>query len=346
VLELLNRTDAPLPKFDGTFPCVFETITESDSAQIGRCNSAATQSGPVDRFESDLRYGDFIVSQSDLYLNDVFSVPLTRSYNSGDYLSPNRVHAFGKNANHSYDMAPVGTRFPYTEMELVLENGDFLYFPRVSEGTGFADAIYQQTETSSEFYMAVIAWNGDSWTLWRTDGGAIHFPEAYGSKSVAQSAAIEMRDAEGNRLELIRDEQRNLQEIRTPHKHWIRFKYDDQWRIIRAEDDQGQWAEYRYDGNGMLTDVSLASGKRRHYLYNGDMTTEIEDENHRVLVRDSYTGRSLVGQDFGNGQVYSYSYQPSANGIYAETVDVTSPYGAKTRISVGDAVPERAKESR
>jgi hypothetical protein len=39
-----------------------------------------------------------------------------RGYNSGDYLFPNRVHAFGKNTNHPYDIAPVGTRFPYTEM--------------------------------------------------------------------------------------------------------------------------------------------------------------------------------------------------------------------------------------
>jgi len=160
-------------------------------------------------------------------------------------------------------------------MELILEDGDFLYFPRVSEGTSFADAVYQHTETSTEFYKAVIAWNGDSWTTWRTDGSAIHFPEAYGSKSMAQSAAAEMRDAEGNRLELTRDAQRNLLEIRTPHQHWIKFKYDDQWRIVRAEDDQGHWAEYHYDGNGMLSDASLSAGKGRHYSYDGDLMTAI-----------------------------------------------------------------------
>jgi YD repeat-containing protein len=50
-------------------------------------------------------------------------------------------------------------------------------------------------------------------------------------------ATVEMRDAKGNRLELKRDSQRNLQEIRTPHGHWIRFGYDDLSRITRAEDD-------------------------------------------------------------------------------------------------------------
>ena len=88
---------------------------------------------------------------------------------------------------------------------------------------------------------------------------AIHFPEAYASKGMAQSAPLEMSDAQGNRLELIRDQQRNLLEIRTPHKRWIKFKYDDQWRIARAEDGQGQWAEYHYSENGMLTDASCTS---------------------------------------------------------------------------------------
>ena len=344
VFKLLNRTDASAPTLDGTFPCVYESLTESDPPQLGRCRPPTMQAGPVDRLEVDLRYGNFIVRQSDLYLNDAFNVPLTRSYNSGDFLFPNRVHAFGKNTNHSYDIAPVGTRYPYTEMDLILENGDFLYFPRVSEGTSFADAIYQHTETSTEFYKAVIAWNGDSWTAWRTDGWAIHFPEAYNSKSMAQSAAVEMRDAEGKRLDLIRDEQRNLREIRTPHKHWIRFKYDDQSRIVRAEDDQGHWAEYRYDGNGMLTDASLSSGKRRHYSYQGDLMTAIEDETHRALVRNSYLDKRLSTQDFGNGQVYFYNYQLSANGTYAETTDVTLPNGTMTRIGVGDSVSERMKQ--
>jgi hypothetical protein len=346
VLELLNRTDAATPKLDGTFPCVFESLPESDSPQLGRCRPPTTHAGPMEQFEADLRYGDFIVRQSDLYLDDTFSVPLTRAYNSGDFMFPNRVHAFGKNTNHPYDIAPVGTRYPYTEMDLILEDGEFLHFPRVSEGTDFSDAIYQHTETSTEFYKAVIAWNGDSWTAWRADGWAFHFPEAFNSKSMAQSAAAEMRDAEGNRLELVRDAQRNLLEIRTPHKHLIRFKYDDQWRIVRAQDDQGHWGEYHYDRNGMLSDASLSAGKRRHYSYDGDLMTTIEDENHRVLLRNSYMYRRLSRQDFGNGQVYSYSYEPSANRTYAETVDVVSPDGTTVRIGVGDSVSERMKQPR
>ena len=42
-------------------------------------------------------------------------------------------------------------------------------------------------------------------------------------------------------VQLLRDSQRNLREIRTPHGHWIRFSYDGLSRIARAEDDAGHW---------------------------------------------------------------------------------------------------------
>jgi YD repeat-containing protein len=347
VLDLLNRSDAPGPTMDGSFPCVFESVGESDPPpQFGKCGMPTTHSGPVNRFEADLRYGHFVLRQSDLYVKDVFDVPLTRTYNSGDFMHPNRVHAFGKNTNHPFDIAPVGTRFPYTEQWLILEDGDFLDLPRISEGTSFEDAIYQHTETSTEFYKAVTAWNGDGWTTWRTDGFAIAFPEAYKATNTAQGAPTEMRDQDGNRLQLIRDGRRNLMEIRTPHNHWIKFKYDDQSRIVRAQDDKGQWAEYHYDGNGMLADVTLSSGHKQHYSYAGVLMTAIEDESHRVMLRNSYTATTLTGQDFGNGQIYSYSYVPSANGPFAESVDVTSPDGGTTPIALGASVPEffRKKE--
>ena len=45
---------------------------------------------------------------------------------------------------------------------------------------------------------------------------AIDFPESYAATNMAQGAPTEMRNALGERLQLIRDGQRNLQEILTP----------------------------------------------------------------------------------------------------------------------------------
>lgn len=343
VRQLLDRADAAAPRMDGEYPCVFASIEDSKAhPQIGKCSIPTEHSGPVDRFEADLRYGNFVVRQSDLYLNDIFDVPLTRTYNSGDYMHSNPVHAFGKFTNHPFDCSLVGTRNPYTHMFSVLEDGDFLYFDRVSQGTSYADAVYQHTETSTSFYKAVITWNGDGWTLSRTGGSKILFPEAYNSTNTAQGAPYAMRDASGDTLKLIRDAKRNLQEIRTPHDHTIRFKYDDQSRVVRADDDQGHSAEYRYNANGMLTDATLSSGHARHYSYDADLMIAIADENQNVLVRNSYVNHWLAQQDFGNGEIYSYGYTGS-DGPYAASATVTLPNGTRTTVEVASSVPESRK---
>ena len=100
----------------------------------------------IDRFEVDLRYGNFLVRQTDLSLSDTFDVPLARTYNSGDYIQANR--------SRSYEM-------------LVFEDGDDLFFDRISEGTSYADAVFQ---THGEIHK--VLWSCDGME-WRWQG---HFP--------------------------------------------------------------------------------------------------------------------------------------------------------------------------
>jgi len=152
-----------------------------------------------------------------------------------------------------------------------------------------------------------------------------------------------MRDANGNVLELKRDPQRNLQEIRTPHGHWIRFSYDDPLRIKRAEDDAGHWAQYEYNADGMLKSAILSSGRERHYEYNGVLMTRITDENGRMLVRNWYSQRFLQRQEFGSGAVYSYSYDWPHDEYLPRRVWVTLPDQTKHELSVAHSVPEFIK---
>ena len=261
VLPKMNFGAIPAARFDGNFPCVSVSAAGANtSPQLGTCAIPTTHTESVNRFEADLRDGTFVLQETDLRINDVFDVPLTRSYRSNDWIHPNHVHAFGRNSNHPYDIAPVGSRNPYTFQMLLLEDGEFLYFDRTSKGSGYADAVYMHTETSTRFYKATQQWNGSGWTMKLADGSEILFPESYNAKNMAQGAPIEMRDARGNRLELRRDGKRNLQEIRTPHRRWIRFNYDDLSRIKRAETDGGDSAQYEYNSDGMLTSVVLSSG--------------------------------------------------------------------------------------
>jgi YD repeat-containing protein len=344
--EYRDGQAATPPRWDGTFPCVFASVDQSEATpHLGKCAILPDKSAAVDRLETDLRYGHFRLQQTDLHLDGLFAVPLTRCYVSRDWLHNNPVHAFGRNSNHTFDMSPVGTRNPYTYQLILLGNGDFLYFDRISEGAGYADAVYQHTETSTRFYRATQRWNGDGWTTKLADGSEIRFPESYNATNTAQGAAIEMRDAQGNRLEMRRDSQRNLQEIKTPHGRWIRFQYDDFARIVHAEDDAGNWAAYSYNPNGMLTDVIISSGRKRHYQYDGVLMTQISDEHGRVLLRNSYESEVLVRQEFGNGTSYSYDYQWARKGTYVESVVISSANGTKKTVWVADSIPEHVKNS-
>jgi YD repeat-containing protein len=256
---------------------------------------------------------------------------------------PNPVHAFGRNSNHPFDIAPLGSRNPYTYQMIVLEDGDFLYFGRTSKGTGYADAVYQHTETSTPFYGATQSWNGNGWTTRLADGSEIRFPESYNAKNMAQGAPTEMIDGKGNRLELHRDPQRNLQEIRTPHGHWIRFSYDDLSRIKRAEDDAGHWAQYEYNVNGMLETATLSSGRQRHYEYDGALMTRITDEGGHLLLRNWYESKVVMRQQFGNGGTYSFNYDWASGSYYPEKVTVVLPDQTGRDVRIADAVPEFVK---
>jgi hypothetical protein len=298
---------------------------------------------PVDRFETDLRRGRFVLRQTDLTINEAgFDMPLTRTYTSDDWMSPNKTHAFGLNTNHPYDIAPLGTRNPYTEQFIVLENGDFLYFPRVSKGTGYSDAVYRQSEVGNSFYKATQKWDGNGWLMQLQDGSTIRFPESYSAESLAQGAPTEMTDSKGNKITLLRDGRRNLQEIRSSGGDSIKLVYDNHNRIVRADSSQGAWTTYAYETSGFLSDVAHSDGTARHYSYDGGLLRYVRDEQMRVLVHNFYyyAGDYLMRQEYGNGSVFKYSYQPSFNGKYAVEATITLPDGSVKTVQTRDSVSE------
>ena len=126
----------------------------------------------VNQFEVDLHSGMFILRQTDLFVPDIMPLALTRTYHVWfDYPT-----AFGNGATHPYDIRQFGDTNPYTYMELYLEDWREINFPRISEGTGYGDAVYRHMETTSEFYNAQIFWNGVGWTVQLHDGWRMIFP--------------------------------------------------------------------------------------------------------------------------------------------------------------------------
>jgi len=141
------------PQWDGIYPEVIVRITTNASHKTELSDSISNHTisvrheEPVNQFEVDIRSGMFVLRQSDFFIPDSVPLNLIRTFRPWD----NVPRAFGMGANHPYDICPTGNRYPYTYMDLFLEDGDSVHFDRVSKGTNYTDAIYKHFETSSEF---------------------------------------------------------------------------------------------------------------------------------------------------------------------------------------------------
>lgn len=338
-VELLPFTDSP-PAWNGSYPYLTISPVDPESDHVEFKSSivlikpTVRHDSPINEFQVDLHSGMFVLRQTDLFIFDVMPLSLTRTYRPWDSHS----RAFGVGTNHPYDICPTGTRFPYTYMDINLEDGRRIHFPRISKGTGYADAVFRHDETSSEFYGAQVAWNGNGWTLDFRDGRRFMFPESYRAKTFAQGAPFEMQAADGRRIQFKRNKQRNLEQLISPSGRTITFKYDGADRIIEATDDAGNVRKYSYDSSGFLETVADASHLLYrfkyalfHYAtYDWYLMTAVVDGRGRMLLQNIYRdsdGGSISEQRLANGAVYRYQYTFVKNDI-VETI-VNDPNGKR-----------------
>ncbi len=347
-IELLPITDF-FPAWDASYPSVVIAMT-SDSkgvrfaSTISLIKPTVRHDAPVNQFEVALDSGMFKLRQTDIFVADLMPLSLTRTYRVWDESS----RAFGLGGNHPYDICPTGTRFPYTYMNMNLEDGRQIYFPRISKGTRYEDAVFRNGNAGSEFYDARVSWNGNGWTLNFRDGRKFLFPEAYYLKNYAQGAPIEMRDEGGNRIQLKRDRLGNLQQLISPSRGTITFKYDAADRIIEAEDTTGHIRKYSYDASGHVETVSDDA----HLLYRFEyepllhlrgydpyLMTKVLDGTRRVLLKNIYLDASRISeQRLTNGDVYRYQYLFDDKHNVARTT-VSFPSGEAKSFSFYNGIP-------
>jgi len=345
-VELLPFSTSP-PGWDGSYPYLVISLDTPKPNQVRFTSSISylrpttRHDAPVNQFQVDLHNGMFVLRQTDLFVADIMPLALTRTYRPWDSHS----RAFGAGAN-PYDICPTGTRFPYTYENLNLEDGRAIYFPRISKGTGFADAVFRHEGTASEFYGAQDAWNGNGWTLKFQDGRQFIFPEAYFAKSYAQGAPTEMKDSAGNRIQLKRDKVRNLQQLIPPSGHKMTFRYDSSDRIIEAS-DEAHVRRYTYDFGHLQTvsdDLSVLYRFDYEPLlhdrgYDPYLMTSIKDGSGRELLRNWYDrGGRVSKQKLADGRVFQYDYLlDKKHNVTATTVIL--PGGKIETFQFNDGVP-------
>jgi YD repeat-containing protein len=335
-VELLPFSDTP-PAWDGSYPyLIISPVAGSKKPEfksaISMVKPTSRHDSPVNEFDVDLRTGRFILRQTDLFGPDVMPLSLTRTYIIWDYHS----RAFGIGGNHPYDICPTGTRFPYTYSDLNLEDGRQVHFPRISKGTAYADNVERHSETSSEFYGAMLAWNGNGWTLTFRDRRKFYFPDSYYARNCAQGAPTLMEDGQGHRIALKRDKERNLQELTSPSGYKIDFAYDLSDRIIEAKDSLNNVRKYSYDRTGHIETVSDAARVlyRFEYAplihetgYDPWLLTRVLDGDGNVLLENKYFWYRVSEQKLADGEAFHYEYRLNNRDVVQTTV--TLPTGEK-----------------
>jgi YD repeat-containing protein len=87
-------------------------------------------------------------------------------------------------------------------------------------------------------------------------------------------------EALGRRVQLKRDEERELQQLISPTGRTITFRYDDDSRIIEAVDDTGNVRKYAYDSSGHLETVMDAS----RVLYRFEYASLLHDPDYAPIL--------------------------------------------------------------
>lgn len=322
------RSSASGPTSDGSYACYlirpgagWDGVSPIDAA-LTRCLPGLRADREFDEFEIDLRSGLLVTRQTDLFVADLFPIAFTRCYRLWDSVS----RAFGTGWNHPYDILPTGSRHPYTDVDLIMPDGDTIHYDRISEGTGYADAVYEHTATATPFLHSEIRWNGGGWDLRFPDGSLFLFPENYAGTRPHHGAPTAMRNSSGHAIALLRDRDRNLQQLTSPSGQAIRLEHDHHSRVTAASDERGRTMRYSYDAGGRLREVASGNDAVRYQYIDRDLVA-IDSSLGRTLLRVQYDdGRRVSRIELGDGRWFRFTY----------VVDEVSHAVIETRVQAPD----------
>ncbi|MEV5951012.1 RHS repeat-associated core domain-containing protein [Streptomyces sp. NPDC051993] len=272
----------------------------------------------------DLGTGMLTDSRTDLAVTDPLgSAEVARTYWQGD----THQRAFGIGRDLSYNVL-LHSEKQYQEVDLYLPGGAKVHFTRTSPGTSYIDAVFEPTDTPSEFKGSKIVNADGQWELRFRDGTVWVFPE--------YALLKQIRDRHGNTLDITRlnGTKGEVTQVTTSGGRWITFGYDAQHRVTSARDNTGCTVSYTYDTAGRLSTVTDPAGKVSSYTYDGASNRIATATDARGIVYMSNTfdaaGRVKV-QTLTEGATYSFAYTQTGTGQITAT-EVTQPGGAIRRV--------------
>jgi hypothetical protein len=281
----------------------------------------------------DVETGIYSREYADLFVKDSVPIQFSRTQRNMD----SKSRSFGVGGSSSYDMFIVGDVQNFSWVALVLADGSQVRYARISPGSGFADAVFENLATPGAFPRSRISWSpkGD-WTVALRDGTELTVQGCNARSKPGQCALSEIKNAKGERLTVQRDKDGNILRVTSPHGHYVSVVNDSEGHITRAETDSHQWVEYRYDGKGCLIRARNWRGDKQTFAYDSQFNmTFVHEKGPRTssseaydfTITNSYDGQNrLKRQKISTGEVYWAQYITDAKNHTRETV-VGNPSG-------------------
>ncbi|MEU7854269.1 RHS repeat-associated core domain-containing protein [Nonomuraea sp. NPDC049141] len=274
-----------------------------------------------------LSTGQLMDSRTDLAVDDVLPIEVTRTLYQGD--TANRDFGIGQIGAYN---AFLHSEQQYQEVDLYIPGGAIIHYVRTSPGTGFGDAVFAAVNTPGEYRGSTIRRDNtrDGWELWRRDGMRYYFPQ--------YQPLAEIRDRNDNTITLTRDGQLNLVQITSPNGKWIKLAYNANNRVTGLRDNIGRTVGYTYNTGGRLETVTDTGGKVMRYTYDsaGRMFTATDTRGITYLTNEYDAAGRVAKQTLTDGQIYTFDYVTDTAGKITET-RVTQPNGAVQRITFNAA---------
>lgn len=306
--------------------------TRTDSGILTGC-SGETKQLNLEIMEVDLRYGLFLDRRTEFYNPGQIPLQFTRVLRTQD----SRSRAFGIGGNHNLNIFPVGNRWPFTWMDVILADGGRVHYKRSNWGFGYWDATYSESNSGrSEFSGSKVSWNWPGWKLVEPGRRTYYFPDGGHLQRPEQSALLAVEDSQGNWLNLPRDSAGNLIRALGGRKSdkELDFQYDVQNRITHVRDRSGPHADYSYDPGGRLVRVKNADGQMTNYSYDAKNRMITVMENGNLILRNEYdAGDRVIRQTLPDGRAYTIKYSLDHAGQVV-AADVQDSAGLTWKISM------------
>jgi len=303
-----------------------------DWGTVGDC-SGYYKELDLETVQIDLRYGLLLDQRTDFLIRDRIPLELTRVSRTED----SRSRAFGIGGNHNLNIFLVGDKWPFTWIDLILEDGGRAHFRRSNWGYGYWDARYTSHDAlRSRFSGSTIDWAWPGWKL-KSEGKTYQFPDGGAASRPEQGALVGITAYDGSRLVLDRDATGNLLHARSPSAHLLVFKYDHANRVTEIGQNSGGRFEYSYDAGGHLVHVTDASQRTTEYSYDqaGRMSSIVQsgtkvceltyDEGGRVKSETLADGRTYIFK-------YSMSTYPRTSELEVVGVDISDSAGPQRKV--------------